>query len=220
MNTPPSDSISTSEGWAYRQGDDEAHPALSDQALAAAKRTFLDGLNEEDDVWFFGYGSLMWNPGFPSLANGVAVTREWKRRFCVYSHRYRGTPVQPGLVLGLDVGDGCTGRAYQVCTGQVHDVADYLWDREMVTGIYRPTLIEADVEGHGRKACWAFVVKRDHTQYAGALSEDDCATLINKAMGNRGSNRDYLKSTLEHLIDIGVDDPHLQAIAARIGLSV
>lgn len=220
MNDPSSEYSPKTDGWIYRQGDDEAHPALSDQALADAKQSFLEGLNEEEDVWFFGYGSLMWNPGFPSLADGVAVAQGWQRRFCVYSHRYRGTPNRPGLVLGLDEGNICTGRAYRVCPGRVRDVADYLWDREMVTGIYRPTLIDANVDGHGRQACWAFVVRRDHLQYAGALSEDDCATLIDTAAGNRGSNRDYLKSTLEHLIDIGVEDPHLQAIAVRIGLSV
>jgi len=217
MNEPSFEQDPALDGWTYRQGDDEAHPALSDHALTAAKQAFLDGLNEDEEVWFFGYGSLMWNPGFPSLADGVAVAQGWQRRFCVYSHRYRGTPKQPGLVLGLDEGGACTGHAYQVCKGRVREVADYLWDREMVTGIYRPTLIDTEVEGHGHRACWAFVVKRDHSQYAGTLSEAECAALIASAAGNRGSNRDYLQNTVKHLNAIGVGDAHLHEIAMRIG---
>lgn len=216
MNEPSLSQDPTAGSWTYRTSDEDAHPYLSDQDLTAAKQAFLDGLNEEEEVWFFGYGSLMWNPGFPSLADGVAIAKGWQRRFCMWSTDYRGTPRQPGLVLGLDEGGNCTGHAYQVCKGRVHDVADYLWEREMNTGMYRTTLIDADIEGHGHRACWAFVVKQDHSQYAGTLSEDDCAMLIGRAVGNRGSNRDYLKNTLQHLTAIGVEDTHLQEIAMRI----
>lgn len=220
MIDPALNQAANVDSWTFRSHDEEAHPYLSDQDLAAAKKAFLDGLHEEEDVWFFGYGSLMWNPGFPSLADGVAVTHGWQRRFCMWSTDYRGTPRQPGLVLGLDEGGSCTGRAYQVSRGQVHEVADYLWEREMNTGMYQAVLIDAEVEGHGHRACWAFVVRRDHSQYAADLSEEDCAMLIGKAVGNRGSNREYLKNTLQHLADIGVEDEHLREIAVRIDVEL
>src|SRR5271166_4937166 len=103
--------------------DAEGPPA---QALAPAVQACLE---RRSDIWIFGYGSLMWNPGFPHCAAAPALLRGWHRSFCVYSHRYRGTPERPGLVLGLDRGGACRGMAFRVPTSEVGAALGYLWDR-------------------------------------------------------------------------------------------
>ena len=88
------------------------------------------------DLWLFGYGSLMWNPGFPHRVAEPALLHGWHRSFCIYSHRYRGTPERPGLVLGLDRGGSCRGMAFRVGAAHAAEALHYLWEREMVGGVY------------------------------------------------------------------------------------
>ena len=108
------------------------------------------------DLWVFGYGSLMWNPEFPYAERRQALLRGYHRRFCVYSHRYRGTPDRPGLVLGLDRGGSCRGIAFRVEPPHVNSTIDLLWDREMVSGVYAPKIIKVTTDGGRIPAC-AFV---------------------------------------------------------------
>ncbi len=183
--------------------------------LARRKRAFLDSLSVEDDHWVFGYGSLMWNPGFRHLGAREAMLHGWHRSFCVYSHRYRGTPEQPGLVLGLDRGGSCRGIALKVARLDAVDTLGYLWDREMVTGVYRPRLVTAQA-GAERLRCHAFVVDRSHRQYAGGLSMEDMVRLIRRGVGSGGANRDYLAKTVRHLDDAGVTDGPLHRLLARV----
>ena len=93
----------------------------------------------EDPVWIFGYGSLMWRPGFAFVERVVTRVHGYHRQFCVWSHRYRGSPRSPGLVLGLDRGGSCRGIAYRIAPDQAAEVLAYLDEREMVTGVYQPS---------------------------------------------------------------------------------
>ena len=99
-----------------------------------------------EDFWVFGYGSLMWHPGFPHVEVRLAVLHGYHRRFCVYSHRYRGTPERPGLVLGLDRGGSCRGLAFRVPAAESAEVIDYLYEREMITGVYIPRWFSLETE--------------------------------------------------------------------------
>ena len=99
-----------------------------------------------EDFWVFAYGSLMWNPGFPFLESHPALVRGYHRSFCVESTHYRGTKEKPGLVLGLDRGGACRGRAYKVCRTQGKTVSDYLHEREMLSGIYEPRWLKATLQ--------------------------------------------------------------------------
>jgi cation transport regulator ChaC len=142
--------------------------------FAAAKRYMLwmaDGhadwktpnlpLTPGAPLWVFGYGSLMWNPGFPHLERQPAVLHGYHRRFCVLSHYYRGTPERPGLVLGLDRGGSCRGIAFKVAPDDVEAVVAYLWEREMVTGVYRPSLRQIRLPSGPVTAC-CFLADRHH----------------------------------------------------------
>ena len=166
-----------------------------------------------EDLWVFGYGSLMWNPGFPYLEQSDALLHGYHRSFCVYSHRYRGTPEKPGLVLGLDRGGSCRGVAFRVAAADVPDTLVYLWDREMVTGIYKPGLRPLRLPGGTVQAC-CFVIDRHHKQYCGRLSLEDTAAYI--CQGQRGPNSEYLFNTVEHLDELGIADSPLHELADRV----
>lgn len=177
-------------------------------------------------LWVFGYGSLMWNPEFPYADRRYAILHGYHRAFCVYSHRYRGTPERPGLVLGLDAGGSCKGIAYEVAPADRAAVLDYLWNREMVTGIYRPTLHAVDLahpgdtvthpQDHGRVTACCFVADRGHKQYAGHLPEAEIRRLIRQGVGGRGPNIEYLSQTVDQLRAIAVHDERLERLLAAL----
>ena len=173
-------------------------------------------LDPDRPLWVFGYGSLMWNPEFPHTDRRMALLHGYHRRFCVYSHRYRGTPEKPGLVLGLDHGGSCHGVAFEVAPRDATEVLAYLWGREMVTGVYRPRLLPLDLaDGRRVKAC-CFVADRRHRQYCGGLDADRTLTMILNAEGARGPNAEYLLNTVDHLDALGIEDAPLHALAARV----
>ena len=163
------------------------------------------------DFWLFAYGSLMWRPGFPHLAAEPALLRGYHRTFCVYSHRYRGTPESPGLVLGLDRGGACRGRAFLVAAAEGPGVAAYLHEREMVTGVYVPRWLWVEIPGRRVRAA-AYLVDRRHRQYAGKLSPGRTAELILQGRGAAGTNREYLENTVRHLDELGIADGALHEL--------
>jgi cation transport protein ChaC len=163
------------------------------------------------DFWVFGYGSLIWKPGFPHLEVRPALLRGYHRRFCVYSHRYRGTPECPGLVLGLDRGGCCRGLVYRVPAAEGEAVMDYLYEREMVTGVYNPRWLPVETDG-GRIQAAGFVVDTAHRQYAGRLSLADTAALIRQGEGRNGRCCEYLENTVRHLDALGMHDRGLHRL--------
>jgi cation transport protein ChaC len=168
-----------------------------------------------EPLWVFGYGSLMWDPGFPFGESRVALLRGYHRAFCVYSHHYRGTPAHPGLVLGLKRGGSCRGRAFRVDRACESAVIDYLYRREMLTGVYRPAMLPA-ITAEGAITALAFVANPLHQQYAGSLSETAIIDRIRHARGTRGPCRDYLLNTVHHLEDIGIRDAALHRLLRAV----
>jgi cation transport protein ChaC len=114
-------------------------------------------------------------------------------------------------VLGLDRGGSCRGIVYRVVRARARDTLAYLWDREMVLGVYRPRVLRPRREGE-RLACHAFTVDRSHTQYAGGLAMDDMIRLIRQGVGKGGHNRDYLTNTVRHLDILGITDGPLHRL--------
>jgi cation transport protein ChaC len=184
---------------------------MSTEAAARGRLELPPG----EDFWVFGYGSLMWHPGFPHLEVRPALLRGYHRHFCVYSHRYRGTPECPGLVLGLDRGGTCRGLAYRVPAAEGEEVLDYLYEREMVTGVYIPLWLTLECEPEPVTAA-TFVVDQSHEQYTGRLSLDETADMILQGAGQRGPCLDYLENTVHHLEALGLSGGSLKDLLDHI----
>jgi len=177
----------------------------------------LPELPADEDLWVFGYGSLMWRPGFEHLGTEDAQLYGYHRAFCVSSIVHRGTRERPGLVLGLDRGGSCRGKGI-LCPASIREpVIDYLYRREMVTSVYVPKMVRIRL-GKTEKMTPAltFVADPEHEQYCGKPSIEDAARIIAKAHGRGGPNRDYLRSTLDHLDEFGIADGPLHRIMAFI----
>lgn len=157
----------------------------------------------------------MWNPGFSYIRSCSALLRGYHRAFCVYSNRYRGTPEKPGLVLGLNRGGACRGMAYLVVQRQIEHTLEGLWAREMSRRTYRPRLVHVNVDGVRVRAL-TFIADPGHASYAGRLPVEEVAVLIERSIGARGANVEYLVNTLRHLEALGVRDPGLRRIQAAV----
>jgi len=164
-----------------------------------------------EDFWVFGYGSLMWNPGFPHLEVRLARLHGFHRRFCIYSHRYRGTPEVPGLVFGLDRGGSCRGLAFRVPAAEGETVMEYLYDREMVTGVYFPRWVPLTSDA-GPLSAVTFVVDHAHFQYAGHLTPEEMVEIVLQGEGESGTCGEYLANTVYHLMALGLADAQLQTL--------
>ena len=172
-------------------------------------------MSGSEAIWIFAYGSLMWRPGFAYAEASPARLHGYHRSLCIYSIIHRGTPEQPGLVLGLDRGGSCRGWAFRVEPEQESEILAYLDGRELVTNVYRRKRLPVTVAG-GRVAAWGYVVRRDHPQYAGQLAHDRLLDLVRRGAGRSGHCQDYLLSTVGHLEAMGIVDGPLHALAKAL----
>lgn len=168
------------------------------------------------DFWVFGYGSLMWRPGFAHTRTCRAHLYGYRRSLCIRSWHHRGTPDRPGLVLGLDHGGSCTGLAFRVPESAGPEVIAYLRERELVTNVYKERWLSVRLAGGERVSALGYVVDRGHPQYAGALHVDEAVATIAGAVGHSGPNETYVLSTVDHLRALGIRDHWLEAVAARL----
>ena len=165
------------------------------------------------NLWIFGYGSLMWDPGFPYVQWAPALIYGYHRALCVSSNRWRGTPARPGLVLGLDCGGACRGIAFLVARPDVGPALEALWAREMRRSVYRPRLLRARLPAQQVQAL-AFVADPQHADHAGHLSVEQTAERVANCCGARGPNLEYLIRTVKHLSELGVRDHNLLRVLA------
>jgi len=168
------------------------------------------------DRWVFGYGSLMWRPGFGYVERRSAVLHGRRRAFCIYSVHHRGTYERPGLVLGLAPGGAVRGAAYRVAEAQWPDVYAYLREREQPTETYFEAWREVKIDANGRAPALIFLSDTAHPQWAGALSLEQQADLIAGAKGLSGRNIDYLRDLVMHLHEEGVRDHGMERLLAMV----
>lgn len=171
------------------------------------------------DLWVFGYGSLMWRPGFAYEEAQHARLIGYRRCFCIYSVYHRGTQDRPGMVLGLDRGGACEGIAYRVRASRAAATTRYLRDREQVNGVYREAHVPVQlITGEHREVqALTYIVERAHPNYAGQLPLAVQARLIHASRGRSGINLDYLISTLRHLAEVGIREREMERLLAMIG---
>jgi glutathione-specific gamma-glutamylcyclotransferase len=174
--------------------------------------------SSKDDLWVFGYGSLMWRPGFEFIEQVPARLIGEHRALCVYSFVHRGTPEKPGLVLGLDRGGMCRGIAFRVAAAVRSETVAYLRAREQVTTVYLETIrrIELEEETPRQVRALCFIVDRGHVQYAGRLTLAECVHHVRQGHGRSGPNRDYVLETVQALEALGYRESALHLIAEKL----
>lgn len=174
-----------------------------------------------EDLWVFGYGSLMWRPGFETVEALVGRVDGFHRALCIYSYAHRGTPERPGLVVGLDRGGYCQGMAFRVDACKRRETIAYLREREQITMVYREVMVPvALADGSGRCVeAITYVADQSHKQYAGLLPMDRQLEIVLAGQGKSGANIDYVLNTVEHLWEMGLEDEDLSALYAKIKAS-
>ena len=167
--------------------------------------------------WVFGYGSLMWDPGFSYIDKQPATLTGFHRSFCIYSHYYRGTPERPGLVLGLNEGGECQGIAFRVNRIDWFDIINYLDDRELIGYAYKPVEVDIQFERTETTAqAYTYIADPIHPKYAGDIGFERSIDTIMNAVGVGGLNRDYLINSIQQLKKHGYNEPNLFYMKERI----
>jgi cation transport protein ChaC len=194
-------------------------PLLSRDAFDASLEAILETRTPEADVWIFAYGSLIWNPLLDTVERTPATLHGFHRRYCLWSRAGRGTPEQPGLMLGLDYGGSCRGLALRIAASVAGHELKLLWRREMIMGSYAPRWVDLRIADATVRAL-AFVVNHGHPHYAGKLPEETMVKTIAGACGKLGPCADYLENTVTGLAAHGIHDPaldhlHQQVLEAR-----
>ncbi len=169
-----------------------------------------------DEFWVFGYGSLMWNPGFPYEEKRPARVHGFRRSLCIWSTAHRGTQEQPGLVMGLDRGGSCRGVAFRVADDDRDEALDYLRKRELITNVYKERVLPIGLPGGLRSRAVTYVVDRSHLQYAGKLQIEEAARIVSRSHGQSGPNDAYVLNTLAHLDEMGIRDLWLEAVGRAL----
>lgn len=169
-------------------------------------------------MWVFGYGSLLWNPGFEVAEQVVATLPGYARSFCMWSIHHRGTEEDPGLVLALDEdpAHACEGVALAVKSGAEDQTLTYLRERELISSAYLERELDIDLTDGRRVQALAYVINSDHRQYCGGMPLEEQASVIARAKGGMGPNTEYLYNTAQHLTEIGLHDPDLEWLSQRV----
>mgnify|MGYP003670349263 FL=1 len=195
------------------------NPLLSEEVFQASLANTLEQFEQHDELWVFGYGSLIWNPTFNYVREEIAHLPGHERRFCLWAESGRGSPETPGLWLALDTSapeTHCTGLAFQIDNAHRENELLLLWRREMVTGAYAPAIRQFDIAGQTR-ACLCLLANKDHRRYAGLLPHEQVVEAIALAEGHLGTCREYLFNLVNKLSSLGVPDQPMHRLTEQVG---
>ncbi len=169
-------------------------------------------------MWVFGYGSLLWNPGFEIAESVVGSLPGYARSFCMRSIHHRGTEEEPGLVLALDEQPqtACTGMALRVADGLEDATLAYLRERELISSAYLEKMLNVTLKDGRVVEAVVYVIDEAHEQYCGGLPLEEQAQIIAQAVGGRGPNTEYLYNTADHLRQVGLEDTDLAWLHERV----
>ncbi|MDN5786343.1 gamma-glutamylcyclotransferase [Pseudorhodobacter sp.] len=172
----------------------------------------------EKPLWVFGYGSLIWNPGFPVAEQRVARLQGWQRSFCMRSIHHRGTEAEPGLVLALDRAEGarCAGVGFRVQDGAEDETLATLRQRELISSAYLEDWLPMVLDSGEAVTALCYVIDPAHVQYCGGLPLAEQARIIAQAVGGRGRNCEYLFNTSDHLASLGIADADLEWLVTQV----
>lgn len=170
----------------------------------------------KSDLWVFGYGSLMWSPGFDWVERIPAILSGYHRALCILSVHHRGTPDQPGLVLGLDKGGSCRGLAFRIAVEKADATINYLREREQVTSVYLETQHRLRLIDGRLVYAIAYTADRTHNQFIRGLTHEALLKRVSHSVGVSGRNPDYIRATHTEMKKLGIDDPMLSKLVTAL----
>jgi len=209
----------TTKLHAYSASSPLMNASVSPSLLAPprdARRMLDDTLAQwggRNDVWVFGYASLIWRPEFAAAEARPAVVHGWHRALTMRSHINRGTPECPGLVFALVAGGSCRGMAYRIEASRVEADLGRLWDREMPSAVYDPKWVPCRTVD-GRLQALAFTLARSSPSHVGAVPDDTMVRILGSACGRFGTTLHYLMETAESLRGCGIRDREIERLVA------
>ncbi|SEV92698.1 cation transport protein ChaC [Cognatiyoonia koreensis] len=167
--------------------------------------------------WVFGYGSLLWNPGFHPAEARRAVLKDFHRSFCMLSIHHRGSEAEPGLVLALDTQEGgqCTGVAFRIAEEDENSVLAALRERELISSAYYEDTLPLKLDDGRDVHALCYIINRDHRQYCQYDLETQ-AQIIARSVGGKGPNPEYLFNTADHLTEMGIRDDDMGWLVTRV----
>jgi cation transport protein ChaC len=202
------DSILSGKIHEIVKAEDSSMRLLTEEERRESLLSMFSDRKINQDVWIFGYGSLIWNPAIHFERKDIMTIYGFHRKFCLKTYLGRGNKEAPGLVLGLDHGGSCRGVAFKIPAKIAAHELEIIWRREMLSGSYIPRWLNGKIKGISVKAL-GFVVNKQEDRYVSDLTDVETATLISKANGFLGTCADYLINTSEHLEDLGIPDKKL-----------
>lgn len=188
---------------------------LSDEERRVSLERAIAHWDGQQDIWVFGYGSLVWRPEFDFLEQRLAQLYGYHRALCLWSRVNRGTPEQPGLVFGLETGGSCRGMAFRIAASAAPATLEALWRREMASGVYTPKWLNCRTAQGNIKAL-IFTMNRNTYGYVNNLPHDELISIVQKAHGRYGPCTEYVLETARALKSAGIHDTKLEAIVRQL----
>ena len=188
---------------------------LSEAERRASLHATMATLPPGQDIWIYGYGSLIWRPEFDYVERRDALLHGYHRALCLWSRVNRGTPEKPGLVFGLDAGGSCRGVVFRIDAGQAPEIMEALWRREMPSGAYIPRWLNCRTE-NGKVTALTFTMNRNTDAYVRGLPQDQLLHIVRNAHGSYGPCIDYVLETADALMRHDIVDKRLSALAHRL----
>jgi len=189
--------------------------ALTHEEREENRHNFLSALPPDKGLWVFGYGSLLWNPAFHYTDCQPARLYGYRRRFCLKASIGRGSPEKPGLMLALDKGGSCNGRAFYIAAEAIESETEILWMREMISGSYDAKTVSMALPDRTITGL-TFIMNRSHPRYISDLDLQSTARFLASGEGHLGTCRDYLNNTVAHLEEMNVRDQYLHQLQRKI----
>jgi cation transport protein ChaC len=188
------------------------HSDRPDQSPCAPNReALLANWPPSQDLWIFGYASLIWRPEFEILEQHPTKVQGWHRALKMWSRLNRGTPECPGLVFALLSGGSCQGLVFRTPARQVRQTIEQLWLREMPNSVYTTRWLQCPTP-QGPVNALAFTLPRSSPSYTGNLSPEQYQHIFQNATGRYGTTLDYAKETFHSLKQQGIHDKALEAL--------
>ncbi len=169
----------------------------------------------------FGYGSLLWKPGFDFASRWPARAFGWHRSFCMKIDRWRGSVDQPGLMMALELGGQCAGELFDIVPGHEREQIGKLLRREIPYRRTRPGFRWIKVRDRdGPKRALTFYAGMKGDGYFVHLSIHEQAHMLARAAGHGGSGAAYLHETVTHLAELGIHDEYLWRLQKLVAAEI